>query len=64
MMIQQAMTYIEASPADSKYLDSLREISEGKIYLEVEFARITKIVAKRLESEGDVMNASSILQEV
>jgi 26S proteasome regulatory subunit N5 len=58
------MGYIDAAPVDSNYLDTLRDISEGKIYLEVEFARITKIVAGRLEATGDITNASSILQEV
>lgn len=44
-MVQQAMTYLEKAPSD-ELLKTLRNISEGKIYLEVEFARLTKIVAK------------------
>jgi 26S proteasome regulatory subunit N5 len=58
------MTYVPNAPAGSKFLNMLRSICEGKIYLEVEFARLTKIAAKALEDGGDVNAASGILQEV
>lgn len=57
------MTYLEKAPNDG-LLSTLRNISEGKIYLEVEFARLTKIVAKALEAAGDAVEASKVLQEV
>lgn len=63
-MIQQAMTYLDKAPDSSELLKTLRTISEGKIYLEVEFARLTKIVAKEFEAQGNFAEASKVLQEV
>ena len=60
-MVQQAMTYLDKAPKESTLLTTLRNISEGKIYLEVEFARLTKIVAKSHEAEGNFAEASKVL---
>lgn len=41
-----------------------RTITEGKIYVEVERARLTHKLAMMKESEGDITEAATILQEL
>lgn len=45
-------------------INTLREVADGKIYVELERARLTHTLAKMKEEEGDVSGASDILQEV
>jgi len=47
-----------------KLVETLREISDGKIFLEAERARLTRCMATILEQEGDVSTAADVLQEV
>lgn len=47
-----------------KLVKALREISDGKIFLEAERARLTRCMAMILEQEGDVSTAADVLQEV
>jgi len=68
-IMKESMQYLENKKfADDKeyldYLDTLRTVSEGKIYLEVDAARLTMRVAKHKEAEGDTEEASRVLQEV
>ena len=41
-----------------------RTITEGKIYVEVERARLTHKLAVMKEAEGDITEAATILQEL
>lgn len=50
--------------ARDKLVKALREISDGKIFLEAERARLTRCMAIILEQEGDVASAADVLQEV
>lgn len=45
-------------------IDTLRTITEGKIYVENERARLTKQLADIKEKQGDVKEASKLLQDV
>jgi len=63
-MIQQAIGYLDLLPKGHPLLLVLRKVSEGKIYLEVEFARLTKVLAELKEQEGNLEESSSLLQEV
>lgn len=45
-------------------IDTLRDISEGKIYLELERAQLTRDLARIREDGGDVAGAAQVLQEV
>jgi len=45
-------------------IDTLRLITEGKIFVEIERARLTRILAKIKEENGEVSEAAEILQEV
>jgi len=61
------MTYINTSPSlelKKELIITLREITEGKIYLEGERARLTKMLSDILEADGDVAGAADVIQEV
>lgn len=45
-------------------VDELRNITDGKMYLEAERARLTRTVAIIKESEGDIPGAADALQDV
>lgn len=47
-----------------KLIAMLREVTEGRIYCEVERARLTMRLSKMKESRGDLKGAASVLQEV
>jgi len=50
--------------ARDKLVEALREISDGKIFLEAERARLTRCMAMIMEQEGDMAAAADVLQEV
>eukprot|EP00804_Cyclotella_cryptica_P016531 CCRYP_004741-RA/>CCRYP_004741-RA protein AED:0.02 eAED:0.02 QI:72/1/1/1/1/1/2/736/350 len=58
----------EECPLDVEARDALiqavRSIAEGKMYLEAEFARMSRSRAILLEGEGDVAEAANVLGEV
>jgi len=62
--ITEAITYVDDAPDEAAYLETLLTICEGKIYLEIERARLTRRVAKIKESAGDVAGAAKIMQTV
>merc|ERR1712095_133131 len=45
-------------------INTLRTVTEGKIYVEVERARLTHRLAKMKEAEGNVSEAAKIMQEL
>lgn len=66
-MVQECCTYVDKTPDKEtkiKLIETLRSITEGKIYVEVERARLTHILAKIREEEGDVAEAANIIQEL
>ena len=66
-MVQECCTYVEKTPdleTKLKLIDTLRTVTEGKIYVENERARLTMTLAKIKESEGNVAEAATILQEL
>eukprot|EP00457_Paulinella_chromatophora_P004956 gb/GEZN01004969.1/.p1 GENE.gb/GEZN01004969.1/~~gb/GEZN01004969.1/.p1 ORF type:complete len:556 (-),score=150.13 gb/GEZN01004969.1/:202-1845(-) len=66
-IIKKAYTYVDQTPDKETKLaliDTLRTVSAGKIVVELERARLTKILSEMKEAEGDVDKASEILQEV
>ena len=54
----------DAVKARDALVDELRNITDGKMYLEAERARLTRTVAVIKESSGDVAGAANVLQEV
>mmetsp|Transcript_6785 Transcript_6785/g.12226 ORF Transcript_6785/g.12226 Transcript_6785/m.12226 type:complete len:381 (-) Transcript_6785:1490-2632(-) len=63
-MIRRATEFLDDLPAENELLTTLRNVSEGKIHLEIEFARLTKRLAAVKEASGDIKASSSLLQEV
>jgi len=66
-MVQEAMVFIEQTPSMEVKLaliDTLLQVTEGKIYVEIEGARLTKLLAKIREDEGKIAEAADILQRL
>lgn len=63
-MIKHAISYLDTLARDHFLLDTIRTVCEGKIYLEIEFARLTKRMSENYEAKNDLEKASSLLQEV
>jgi len=53
--------YLDMLPKGHSLLFTLRKVTEGKIYLEVEYARLTKTLSELKEQEGNLAEASSLL---
>lgn len=66
-MVQEACTYVDQiSDMDTKLklIDTLRTVTAGKIYVEIERARLTRKLAAFKEAAGKIDEAASILQEL
>jgi len=46
------------------FLTSLREVSEGKMMLEREYAQVTKQLVEMYEHDGKIDEACKIIQEI
>jgi 26S proteasome regulatory subunit N5 len=60
-------TFVEALPTrEEKYLFvvCLKDVSNGKIYLEREYAKVIKIYCQMLEQDGETQKATDIIQEI
>ncbi|GBL97052.1 26S proteasome non-ATPase regulatory subunit 12 [Araneus ventricosus] len=66
-MIQECCTYVDQMP-DKKtkleLIDTLRQVTAGKIYVEVERARLTHKLSKMKEDENQIDEACKIMQEL
>lgn len=66
-MVQQAMQYIDATPdIDTRIelIKTLNSVSAGKIYVEIERARLIKKLAKIKEEQGLIAEAADLMQEI
>jgi 26S proteasome regulatory subunit N5 len=66
-MVQVAMGFLDDAPSMSERLsliETLRTVTEGKIFVEVERARVTKILSDLKRSQGDLKAAKEILCEL
>ncbi|KYN07202.1 26S proteasome non-ATPase regulatory subunit 12 [Cyphomyrmex costatus] len=66
-MVQECCTYIDKMPNKEimvKLIETLRLVTEGKIYVEVERARLTHRLAKIKEAEGDIAGAATVMLEL
>lgn len=66
-MVEECCKFVNQTPdleTKLKLIDTLRTVSEGKIYVEVPRARLTMELAKIKESQGDITDAANILQEL
>jgi 26S proteasome regulatory subunit N5 len=65
-MVQLAMTWLEKLEREAQYelLKTLGLVTEGRIFVEVEGARLALKHAKMLEADGKPEEAANLLQEV
>ncbi|GAV05535.1 hypothetical protein RvY_15653 [Ramazzottius varieornatus] len=66
-MVQEGMRVVEAVPDKAvqlKVIEAIRTVTEGKIYVEVERARITYKLAIMLEGEGKIQESAEVLQDL
>lgn len=66
-MVRQAMGYIDSTPDNTirvELIQTLLSLTEGRIFVEIERARLTRLFARMKESEGKIAEATELLQEV
>eukprot|EP00493_Phyllostaurus_siculus_P004062 UN04082 len=66
-MVQEAYTYVDQIndiEQKLKLIDTLRTVTAGKIYVEIERARLTRKLATIKEEQGKIAEAANILQEL
>ena len=66
-MVQEACSYVDQindMEQKLKLIDTLRTVTVGKIYVEIERARLTKKLAYIKENQGNIDEAATILQEL
>lgn len=63
-MVQRAMEFVPQAADQTALIEGLRTVTEGKIHLEVERARLTRMRVKILEDQGKVKEACDVLQEI
>lgn len=60
-------SFVQALPTRElqyEVLETLREASEGKIFLEQEYAKCTRAVCEMFEADGKIDEACKIIQEI
>jgi 26S proteasome regulatory subunit N5 len=66
-MIQLCVTFIEKMPTRMEKLDliqAVREATEGKFYVEIEFARCTWMYSEMKEEDGELRAAADVILDV
>ena len=66
-MVQEAYKCVEqTADLETKVtlIDTLRTVTAGKIYVEIERARLTRILAQIKENRGEISGAAEVLQEL
>ncbi len=68
-MVQECCKWIFADEMPSKeeeikLIETLRTVTSGKIYVEVERARLTNRLAKIQENDGQIAQAAKTMQEL
>lgn len=64
--VQEVMSYLDETPDEKtklSLLESLRDVTAGKIFVELERARLTRTLADIREKKGDIEGAATIMQE-
>lgn len=66
-MVQECCTYVDKMPDKEntlKLIETLQTVTAGKIYVEIERARLTHKLSLMKEEEGKITEAATILQEL
>ncbi|RLN53009.1 hypothetical protein BBJ29_003003 [Phytophthora kernoviae] len=67
VVVQRAMEFLAETPSDAvkmELINALRQVAEGKIFLEKERATLTQMLSRMKEARGEIDEAATILQEV
>lgn len=66
-MVQKVMSFLDDTPdltTKLSIIETLRTVTEGKIFVEVERARVTRILSDIKKEQGDLKAATEILCEL
>ncbi|MCL7052028.1 hypothetical protein MKW94_021982 [Papaver nudicaule] len=66
-IVQQAMQYIDETPDVETQIDlikTLTDVTAGKIYVEIERARLVRKLAKIKEEQGEIAKAADLMQGI
>jgi|TARA_B110000977_G_scaffold98045_1_gene129034 26S proteasome regulatory subunit N5 len=66
-LVKRAMSFIDLAPSlavKTELIETLNTVTSGKIFVEVEKARLTRALAKIKEEAGKTSEAAEIMQEV
>lgn len=66
-VVEEAMSYIDSTPSIEvkvELIKTLKDICDGKIYVEGESAKLHMMLSKIYESQGDTTAACDIIQDV
>ncbi len=66
-MVQTVMGFLDETPnleTKLSVIEAVRTVTEGKIFVEVERARVTKILSDIKKKQGDLKAATDILCEL
>ncbi|GMH83870.1 hypothetical protein TrST_g9401 [Triparma strigata] len=66
-IVKEAIKYIDEAPDEDvkiKLVVCLRDITDGRIYVEAQRARLTLTLSAMYEAKADIENASAVLQDV
>ena len=68
-MVQECYLWVKDSKLPSKeielkLIETLRTVTKGKIYVEVERARLTHKLSKMQEADGDIAAAAKTMQDL
>ncbi|RYG98298.1 hypothetical protein EON65_51620 [archaeon] len=66
-VVQEAMTYLDSTPSLSvkiSLMKTLKDVCDGKIYVEAESAKLHFMLAKIYEDQGDIALACDTIQDV
>ncbi|KAK9361187.1 PCI domain-containing protein [Lipomyces starkeyi] len=63
-MVQEVITFLDDAPdmeTKVETIENIRTVTEGKIFVEVERARVTRTLAKIKEDRGDIETAADLM---
>ncbi|KAA8491776.1 26S proteasome non-ATPase regulatory subunit 12 [Porphyridium purpureum] len=62
--MEQGLDFAPDMEAKVALIETLREVCSGKIYVELEEARLTRMIADIYEARGEVVKAADIMQDM
>ncbi|CAM9673880.1 unnamed protein product [Phaeothamnion confervicola] len=66
-MVQEAMGWLDQTPDRATKMAlvmALRDVTDGRIFMEGERAKLTRLLAAMKEEDGDIEGAADVMQEV